>query len=205
MRQLATAIVLIVIAVLPLYADSDGYYCAAPGYLAVEFRSAVGTPSISSHVLKILRFDDELGLCWAGEIVAEDFQPHAMTCGAKGIVFEGAGNSRRGLVTYVVEFDSTGWPRIQSVSNDPAYVFVPRESLPNLGLWAKPGVTLLPSMSKTHQFQLRVTERTRRQDGAILHDKRTVIEELDGSGHVVRSLQLTEGTQIETSTNCVSV
>jgi len=190
---------LIVIAVLPLYADSDGYYCVAPGYLAVEFRSAVSTPSINSHVLKILRFDDELGPRWAGEIVAEDFQPHAMTCGAKGIVFEGAGNSRRGLVTYVVEFDSTGWPRIQSVSNDPAYVFVPKGNpLPNLGLWAKPGVTPLPSTSKAHQFQLRVTEQTRRQDGAILHDKRTVIEELDGSGQVVRSLQLTEGTQIET-------
>src|SRR5262252_326529 len=108
MRQFATVILLLAAAALPLYADSDGYYCAAPGYLAVEFRS-FSTPSTNAHVLKILRFDDELGPRWSGEIVAEDFQTHLLTCGAKGIVFEGVGESRRGLVTYVVEFDSTGW------------------------------------------------------------------------------------------------
>lgn len=198
MRSVLTAMFLIVVAVLPAYADSDGYYCVGPGYLAVEFRS-FSTPSISGpHVLKILRFDDELGPRWAGEIVAEDFQTHALTCGATQIVFEGAGDSRRGLVSYVVEFDSTGWPRIMSVRNDPSYVFVPRKEPANLGLWARPGITSLPSASKTHYFQMRVTERTRRQDRAILHDKKTVIEELDSSGQILRSLQLAEGTQIET-------
>jgi hypothetical protein len=87
---------------------------------------------------------------------------------------------------------------IMSVSNDPSYVFVPRNGPANLGLWARPGVTSLPSASKEHHFQLRMTQSSHRQDRVILHDKRTVIEELDGSGQVFRSLQLTEGTRIET-------
>src|SRR5262245_6995100 len=197
MRLLLTAMFLIVAAVVPAFADSDGHYCVGPGYLAVEFRM-FNTPSITGpHVLKILRFDEEMGPRWAGEIAAEDFQTHVLTCGTTRIVFEGVGDSRRGLVSYVVEVESTGWPRIMSVSNDPSYVFVPRNEPANLGLWARPGITPLPSASKAHHFQLRTTERARRKDGAILHDKRTVIEELDGSGRVIRSLQLTQGTQIE--------
>src|SRR5215831_6873877 len=134
MRSLPTAMFLIAAAVLPTYADSDGYYCVGPGYLAVEFRS-FSTPSINGpHVLKILPFDEELGPRWAGEVVAEDFQPHVLTCGTTRIVFEGVGDSRRGLVSYVVEFDSTGWPQISSVSNDPSYVFVPRNGPENLEL-----------------------------------------------------------------------
>jgi hypothetical protein len=198
MRTLLTAIFLIVLAVLPAYADSDGYYCVGPDYLAVEFRS-FSTPSISGpHVLKLLHFDEELGPRWTGEVVAEDFQTHVLTCGTARIVFEGVGDSRRGLVSYVVEFDSTGWPQIRSVSNDPSYVFVPRNGPANLGLWARPGITPLPSVSKEHHFQLRVTESAHRKDRAILHDKRTVIEELDSAGQLFRSLQITEGTQMET-------
>ena len=198
MRSLLTAIFLIVLAVLPAYADSDGYYCVGPGYLAVEFRS-FSTPSISGpHVLKIFHFDEELGPRWTGEVVTEDFQTHVLTCGTSRIVFEGVGDSRRGLVSYVVVLDSSGWPQIKSVSNDPSYIFVPRDGPANLGLWAGPGVTLLPSASKEHHFQLRMTQSSHRQDRVILHDKRTVIEELDTSGQVFRSLQLTEGTRIET-------
>ena len=127
MRRLPTAMFLIAVLVLPAYADSDGSYCVGPGYLAVEFRS-FSTPSITGpHVLKILRFDEELGPRWAGEVLVEDFQTHVLTCGTTRIVFEGVGDSRRGLLSYVVEFDSSGWPRITSVSNDPSYVFVPRD------------------------------------------------------------------------------
>jgi hypothetical protein len=198
MRSLLIAIFPIVLAVHPAYADSDGYYCVGPGYLAVEFRS-FSTPSINGpHVLKILHFDEEQGPRWTGEVLVEDFQTHVLTCGATRIIFEGAGDSRRGLVSYLVELDSTGWPRIMSVSNDPSYVFVPRDGPANLGLWARPGVTSLPTASKERHFQLHVTATSSRKDGAILHDKRTVIEELDASGQVFRSLQLAQGTQIET-------
>jgi hypothetical protein len=172
MRSLLTALFLIAVAVLPTYADSDGYYCVGPGYLAVEFRS-FSTPSINGpHVLKILHFDEELGRRWTGEVVAEDFQTHVLTCGTTRIIFEGVGDSRRGLVSYVVELDSSGWPRIMSVSNDPSYVFVPRTGPANLGFWARPGITLLPSANKEHHFQLRMTQSSHQQDRVILHDKK---------------------------------
>src|SRR4029450_8332455 len=82
MRSLLIAIFPIVLAVHPAYADSDGYYCVGPGYLAVEFRS-FSTPSINGpHVLKILHFDEEQGPRWTGEVLVEDFQTHVLTCGA---------------------------------------------------------------------------------------------------------------------------
>src|SRR5215469_12312918 len=144
MRRLPTAMFLIAVLVLPAYADSDGSYCVGPGYLAVEFRSFSTSSITGPHVLKILRFDEELGPRWAGEVLVEDFQTHVLTCGTTRIVFEGVGDSRRGLLSYVVEFDSSGWPRITSVSNDPSYVFVPKDGPAELGLWAIPGVTPLP-------------------------------------------------------------
>jgi hypothetical protein len=152
------------------------------------------------HVLKILRFDESTGPRWTGEVFFEDFQPHALVCSSNGdILAEGVADHGRGLVTYSVKVDDTGMPGIISVKSDPKFVFVPRDGPPNLGLWTRPGTAPLVSVSKTHLFQLRfINVSDRRQNKMILHDKKTVLEERDQIGNVVRSFVVFEGTSIET-------
>jgi len=200
-RRSLFALLAILIAVPKVYADSDGYYCSAPGYLAVEFR-AFSTPGLNGeHVLKILRFDEATGPRWTGEVSFEDFQPHALVCASNGeITAEGVADHGRGLVTYSVKVDDKGTPSIISVKSDPKYGFVPREGLPNLGLRSSPGTAPLVSISKAHQFQLRfINVADRRQNKVILHDKKTVLEERDQNGIVVRSFVVFEGTSIEST------
>lgn len=70
------------------YADSDGYFCTGPGYLAAEFR-AFSTRGLSGvHVLKIFRFDEALGPRLTGELAVEEFQTHTLTCASEVITFE---------------------------------------------------------------------------------------------------------------------
>jgi len=184
----------------PSYADSDGYYCAAEGYLAIEFRS-FNTPEIGSpHVLRIARYDDLNGPRWTGEIPMEDFQVHVLVCGASEVVVEGVGSKARGLVTYTVEVGTEGVPRVGSVASDPGYAFSPREGPQNLGNWAQPGVVVLPpSPGTSHRFQARVTRTTEREeDGLILQRMKTALEELNDLDEVVRELPISSGTLFET-------
>src|SRR5262245_31201221 len=174
-RSLLILFTLLPVAVGTAYADSDGYYCAGSGYLAVEFRSFNSPGTSAPHVLKTVKFDEALGPRWTGQVVLEEFQTHTLTCTADGITIQGAGEPRRGLVSYIVQLDSNGAPRIVSQTNDPAHSFerIPPEP-PNLGNWARPGITPLVSAATTHRFQLRVTETDRRVQSVIRHEMKTV-------------------------------
>jgi hypothetical protein len=184
---------------LPAAADSDGYFCVGPDYLAMEFRS-FNTPGLAGpQVVKILHFDKDGGPRWAGEVIVEDFQPHRMLCQPQTVLLEGAGNGGRGWVYYTLALGETGGPGIASVRNDPAHVFVPSDGLPNLGNWARPGVIPLRIESLSRQFRLRITETSSREGREIRHDHRTVLEEMDDGGRVIRSLPITEGTSYEST------
>jgi hypothetical protein len=196
MRRILIGLLLTLATALPAAADSDGFFCIGPDYLAMEFRS-FNTPGLAGpHVLKILHFDKDNGQRWAGEVILEDFQPHRMVCQPQSVLLEGAGNGGRGWVYYTVALGATGGPGIASVRNDPAHVFIPSEDLPNLGNWARPGIIPLRISSSRH-FQLRVIETSFREERQIRHDKRTVLEEMDDSGRVIQSLPITEGTSYE--------
>ena len=179
-------------------ADSDGYFCIGAGFIAVEFR-AFSTPGLNGpHVLKIARFDAERGPRWAGEVIVEDFQTHTLACGAKTIMFEGAGDRGRGLVTYIIQLDSAGPPRIVSHTSDPGYKF---RTLPrgpdNIGNLAQPGIVELSSRGGYPRFQLRVTETSHRVESGVQHDTQSVLEEIDASGRVRRSLEIYKGGRYE--------
>ena len=155
---------------LPAAADSDGYYCVGPDYLAMEFRSFSTPSSDGPQVVKILHFEQDSDPRWAGEEIVEAFQPHRMICEAQTVLVEGAGNRGRGWVSYTLALGATGGPGIASVRNDPAHVFVPSDGLPNLGNWARPGIIPLRIESISRHFQLRVTEISK-PEGRQIRDK----------------------------------
>lgn len=195
MRRLFTALAVLAIPARAAYADSDGYYCTGPGYLAVEFRS-FNTPGLSGpHVLKIVRFDAERGPRWAREVVLEDFQPHRLTCGLDGVTIEGWGI---GFLSYDIALDTSRVPRIRTRVADPGRKFSPLGPTPgNLGDWASAGVRPIPAIEGLHRFQLRVARTSRPESQGIRHEGTTELEELDESGKVVRSLLLHRKTTYE--------
>jgi len=82
-------------------------------------------------------------------------------------------------------------------SANPAHVFVPADEPPDLGNWARPGVIPLRLSSISRHFQLCITDSSFREGRQIRHNKRTVLEEMDDSGRVLRSMPITECTQYE--------
>jgi hypothetical protein len=195
MRRLFTALAVLTISARAAHADSDGYYCTGPGYLAVEFRS-FNTPGLSGpHVLKIVRFDAKHGPRWAGEVVLDDFQPHRLTCGPDGVMVEGWGI---GFLSYDVALDTSRAPRIRARIAEPERKFAPLGATPgNLGDWARAGVVSIPAIDGPHRFQLRVSRRSRPENQGLRHEGTTELEELDGSGKVVRSLPLHRSNTFE--------
>jgi hypothetical protein len=195
-RILCSLLFTLVIAI-PAAADSDGYFCAGPDYLAVEFRS-FNTPGLAGpHVVKILHFEYGRAPRWSGQVIVEDFQPHSMMCEAKTILIAGAGNPGRGWISYTLTFDVAGVPKIVSQTNDPLPASLPPDRLVNLGNWARAGVMPLIVGERSRHFQLRVTDISSRQGNQIRHRKRTVLEEIDEGGRIVYSMVISEGALYE--------
>jgi hypothetical protein len=197
MRRIFLGLLLTLPTALPLAADSDGYYCVGPNYVAMEFRS-FNTPGLAGpHVLRVLRFEEGQGARWSGEVIVENFQTHTLICDPTSIIFEGAGDPGERWVSYSVALDLAGAPRIASHTNNaPPF---PAKEPPNLGTWARPGVIPLPLERLSSHFQLRITEMSSRDGNQIRHAKRTVLEEMDDRGRVIRSLPISEGTLYEST------
>lgn len=120
-------------------------------------------------------------------------------------MLEGIGERGRGLISYTIHVEPTGVPRIVSQGSDPRYSSsqLPSE-LMNIGNWAHPGIIPLPSRGTYPRFQLHVTDETRRVSAVeVRHEMKTVLEEIDRSGSVRRSLTINEGSRIETADSTV--
>jgi len=179
------------------HADSDGHFCIGAGYVAVELRSAM-TPGLSvPHALKIARFDDR-GPRWAGEVALEDFQTHTLACGAAAVLIEGAGARDRGFVSYLVALDG-GRPRIawQTATPFDRVGALPPSGPPSFFVGGEEGMHDLPQRGGHPRFRLRVTRSIDRSGGATYHHFTATLEEVDGSGNVVRDLVIAEGTVTE--------
>lgn len=173
-------------------ADSDGYYCVGPGYIAYQLRAAL-TSGTSGHTLRIVRYGAD-GIRLAGEVTLEDFQPHRMICGESEVRIGGF-SSRP--VEYVVDVSSDSGPRITHVVSNPQMAGQ-RTALKNLGAWAPNGMFALPSSDQGSAFHLVTTETEERVGGELLHHKRTELVMSDRQGNVLQRLELFNGQLVET-------
>ena len=176
-------------------ADSDGYFCAAKGYVAVEFRS-FSTPGLSApQVLKVVRFGADRGIRWAGEISLPDFQPHQMRC--QGSQVEIAGWDK-GYVKFTIDVSQPGKLRLlhpgASSGGDTGDGHEPS----NLGLWSSHGIFPLVSDDPHHTYQIVCTHSEKPVKGGVEHFHQSEIVQKDGSGKVTGKLLIFEGTMIET-------
>lgn len=65
------------------YADSDGYYCTGPGYLAYQFGMA--PPPVREHRLYVLRTVGVQGIPEPVVLTLPQFQVHGLLCGESWI------------------------------------------------------------------------------------------------------------------------
>jgi hypothetical protein len=184
-RRLLTALALLAVFAQAAQADSDGYFCIGPNYLAVQLRS-FNTPGLRGpHVLKIVHFDTARGPRWGGEIVLEDFQPHGMTCTANGVAISGWTGD------YAIALDAGLTPRLLSRTKRGAPPKAP--PMANLGNWAQQGITPIAVSGGVPRFQLRIVRASRGMEGGVDHHTTSTLEQIDSSGKAIRSLLLHDG------------
>jgi hypothetical protein len=63
------------------HADSDGYYCIGPSYLAYQFAMA----SVAPHLLYVIRTNGPEGIPEPAVLELPQFQVHGMRCGDRSI------------------------------------------------------------------------------------------------------------------------
>jgi hypothetical protein len=142
----------------PSHADSDGYFCAAKGYLAYEQRAGI-TPGIVGHVIKIVRFDSRNGIRTAGSITIQDFQVHKLNCGEGRIEIAGFGSAIPGreaaLTTCVIEIaEGPGAPHCSDETASLNWRTWPPPK--NLGQWALQESVPLESSDAGHRYRLQL-------------------------------------------------
>jgi len=174
-------------------ADSDGYYCAGPGYVALELRSwSTGGP----HLLKVVRFEKGRAR-WAGQVTLADFQAREMSCDERRVRIRGWG---RGYVSYTV--DVGGTPRVIREIEDPDREPSPslfHEQPANLGEWAHPGRHRLVSTEEEYVYRLVITVSSTplKGEGMEHHIRSSIVCEENG-GTVLRRFIVFDGTRLET-------
>jgi hypothetical protein len=121
----------------PARADSDGYYCAGPGYLAYQF--GLAAPPVGQHRLYVVRIGGDSGIAEPDVLELKQFQVHGMRCDARSIellAFD---------AVHIVELDARRPARYVTKPDPRRAGTVPPEWVnqsQNLGGWSRPVGTL---------------------------------------------------------------
>lgn len=118
-------------------ADSDGYYCIGPGYLAYQFGFAPPPPG--SHRLHVVRVGGAAGIHAPVVFDLPQFQVHGMRCDARTVRLAAFD------AVYTVRLDEANRPVGYSKVPFPATGRLPEKFVgpsPNLGGWSRVRSTL---------------------------------------------------------------
>jgi hypothetical protein len=170
-------------------ADSDGYYCHGPGYIAWETRFSAPD---SGHVLHVVRYSRATGIQLSQRVVLPDFQVHGMVCDGSAVVVVGW------TARYRVDLTASTLPvvRTETAAFNTA---APPPAL-NFGSGARARVTELSTVDGTGGFELVVARVSRRVNGGIDHhtSARIVQRQPGPRAAYIASQMLMEGIYRET-------
>jgi hypothetical protein len=169
------------------HADSDGYFCTGPGYLAFETRFS---EQPARHLLHVVRFSAKTGIVRAQPIPLEDFQVHGMICGPAVVGLQGWD------AVHVVDLSTPATPAVtkRQGAYDPATATAAR----NLGLWARETVLDLDADGAPGMFQLWIAKVSRPVAGGVEHYIVSDVLERVSRRDVGRSLRVFSGIFRET-------
>ena len=191
---LAAALLLVVTG--SAHADSDGYYCVGPDYLAYQF--GLAAPPVRPHRLYVVRVGGDAGISETVVVELQQFQVHGMRCGASSIellAFD---------ATHVVDLDGQRRPVKYVAMPRPIVAGGPYRPTPpdwvglahNLGSLSRPVGTLeqeritLARDSRGHEYVLEITPS---QVERCALDIVSRVIQTDASGKVIRSRSIFTG------------
>jgi hypothetical protein len=192
MRALAyTALVLLsLVLAASAWADSDGYYCVGPDYIAYQFGFAA--PPVAPHRLHVIRLGGVAGIAEPMVFELPQFQVGGMLCTERSVQL-GAVD-----VIYTVQLDSAGRPlRYETTS-----LLKPRHTPPgfqshNLASRSRPVEALtterVPLMkgAAEHEFVLEIEPKV--TSDRCVTEITTRVLELDTAGQLVRERLVFQG------------
>jgi len=180
----------------PSLADEDGAFCTFKGYLGYEMREGM-TPSVSGHVLRVIRFDGQHGIYTAGDATLQDFQVHHMTCFEDRVEISGWANIFK---RYIVSIAGKGSLQVLNFVEDPARKFDRTKDGPEPHQLAfdKPGPQPLESDDPEHKYTLLLTAWDKTVEGGVEHHKKAEILQTDFHGAVSQRVPVYETAIVET-------
>ncbi len=171
----------------PLLADSDGNFCARPGYLAYEFSSSKEMP----HTLFVIYFDSQVGILNPKTVTIDDFQVHGMKC-ALGTV-------------EIQAFDKSYFFDVSDRNKQPTVIpkapprFDATDSVSgNLGPGSKPAVFDLGPEEAGNSFQLVIARAERRTTGGLEHFTVSALIQRTRQQKTLHFLLIFNGISLET-------
>ena len=196
MRQLAALSAVVVLASIgaarPAHADSDGYYCIGPNYLAYQLSLGPKSPG---HFLYVVSLRDSASLGPPTKVQLPRFQVHGMRCGASSVQLLGwdslytvnLNGSRPSVVTQVAPWTKRG------TSRQPPSGYAQL----NLGGWnpaakaGRPDTIPLGVQSTASRFLLAIDVRA--TEHPCVYKVVTRVLRLDAASHVVATVKLFDG------------
>ena len=174
------------------YADSDGYYCIGPNYLAYQL--SLG-PEINGHVLYVVSLPDSGLVGRPTEVHLPDFQVHGMRCSASSVQLLGwdslytvhLSGARPSVTVEIAPWAQPGAPR--QAPADYAQL--------NLGAWnraaraGRPDTIAIGVQATAYRFLLSIDVRPSQRPCAYSVVTRLV--QVDATSHVIAALKLFEG------------
>ncbi len=174
-------------------ADSDGYFCGGPGYLAYQF-SGLSIPG-QDHTLFVLELDPERGISAPRQFALEPFQVHGMRC------LDDAVDLLAWDRIYRIDLAPQDHPRIDQVEPQPEDSIFPDFTSENLGRWAFANRTIpLKTAAGRFSFELVIEQQTdavgQSGSGMIQHQIRSYLRQNTAKG-TVREQEIFAGNREE--------
>jgi len=179
------------VAIAPASADSDGYYCSGPGFIAYQFNGI--SAATEGHVLTIIRVGGESGIAEPQTFTLPGFQVHGMKCNHESVEL------RAWSAVHVVEVSDPAGPSAGPVIEIPHDSPLAGFSSDNLGDWSRPGIVSIEAVDADHAYELVIQKREEQlQPAGILHRTTAELIQRRRDGDVVERRLLYEGEFEET-------
>ena len=169
-------------------ADSDSYFCTAPGYLAYELRE--WSAPEKRHVLKVVFVGGAEGISEPSTAPLEDFQLHGMKCGTDRIEIEGW-DKKYTLSLPALKMISVESRQPGGASKD--------YEVASFNSTRRPEAIAIASSSPERRYQLQIEYRANPvRPGLIHHETTSTLIERDARGKVLRRAPIHRGIVQET-------